>query len=301
MSYSLQGKTVLITGAARGIGAEAARQAAARGARVACVGLEPDELAKVAQACGRGAVWHEADVADLGSIERAVAATVEETGGIDVVVANAGIAAAGSVRDIPVEVFERVIDVNVLGVYRTVRTCLPHVLDRRGYALVVASLAAITPAFPGFAAYATSKAAIEAFGVALRQEVAHLGVDVGVAYFSWIDTDLVRGGDEHPAFKLLRERLKGPASKTYPVADAGAAIVRGIESRSPAVAAPKWVLAARALRGLALPITEKQVAPNAPEAMALIEAERQRAGAGAARPVGAGGAADARAAGTPRQ
>src|ERR671933_512224 len=95
--YSLQGKTVLVTGAARGIGAETARQAANRGARVACVGLEPEELERVAHACGRGALWFEADVTDLHSLEHAVAATVEETGGIDVVVANAGIGAGGSV------------------------------------------------------------------------------------------------------------------------------------------------------------------------------------------------------------
>src|SRR3954462_2842290 len=96
--YSLQGRTVLITGAARGIGAEAARQVAGRGARVACVGLEPEELERVAYTCGPEALWFEADVPDLDALERAVARAVDRTGGIDVVIANAGIGSAGTVR-----------------------------------------------------------------------------------------------------------------------------------------------------------------------------------------------------------
>src|SRR4051812_1107136 len=295
-SYSLKGKTVLVSGAARGIGAETARQVAARGARPVCVGLEPDELERVARECGPGALWFDADVTEYDALERAVAATVNATGGIDVVVANAGIASEGAVRDIPVEAFERVIDVNVLGVFRTIKACLPHVLERRGYVMAVASLAAIAPYFPGFSAYATSKAAVEALGNSLRLEVKHLGVDVGVAYFSWIHTDLVHGGDEHPAFKLLRDRLKGPAAKTHPLPKAGRAIVDGIERRAPVVVAPRWVGAARWLRGFVGPLTGRQVEPNVPEVMALLEADYQRAGAAAAaRPVGAGGAADGRA------
>src|SRR4051812_33880149 len=93
--YSLQGKTVLVTGAARGIGAEAARQLAGREARIACVGLEREGLEKVARACGSASFALEADVTDMASLQRAVDATVERTGGIDVVIANAGIGAGG--------------------------------------------------------------------------------------------------------------------------------------------------------------------------------------------------------------
>lgn len=295
--YSLQGKTVMITGAARGIGAEAARQLAGRGARVACVGLEPEELERVARACGSGSFWLEADVTDRSAVERAAAATVARTGGIDAVVANAGIGASGSVRDMPPETFERVLEVNVLGVYRTVRACLPQIVERRGYVLTLASLAALTPSFPGFAPYATSKAAIEAFTMALRAEVKHLGVDVGVAYLSWIGTDLVHGGDaESPAFRFLRSRLKGPAAKTHPVELAGRAIARGIEGRKEAVVAPWWVGPARYLRGFLAPAMARQAEAAAPETMALIEAEHQQRAGAVPRAVGAGGAADARAA-----
>ena len=297
-TYSLQGKTVLVTGAARGIGAETARQAAARGARVSCVGLEPEDLERVAGACGNGAIWCECDVTDLDAIERAVATTVEQLGGIDVVVANAGIAFGAPVRQIPPGAFEHVIDVNLGGVYRVVRAALPHVIDRRGYVIGVASLAAILPCFPGFSAYSASKAGVEAFMYALRAEVGHLGVDAGVAYFSWIDTDIVKGGDaEVPAFRFLRGRLKGPLGKTYPLPDAGAAIVGAIERRAPSAVAPRWVALVRALRGLVVEAALKDVSSNSPETMALYEADFQRHAEAAGRPVGAGGAADSQAAG----
>src|SRR4051812_4003881 len=118
---NLRGKTVLITGAARGIGAESARQLAARGARIALVGLEPEELAKVAQQCGPEAAAFEADVTDVDALERAVEGAVERFGGIDVVMANAGVGPAGMVRLMDPEAFERTIEVNLLGVWRTVR------------------------------------------------------------------------------------------------------------------------------------------------------------------------------------
>jgi NAD(P)-dependent dehydrogenase (short-subunit alcohol dehydrogenase family) len=200
---SLPGNVVLITGAARGIGAESARHLAAAGARVALVGLEPEQLERVAADCGPDAIWIEADVTDPEALERAVAATVERFGGIDVVIANAGVAAAGTVRHIDPAAFDRTIEINVLGVWRTVRAALPHVIDRRGYVLVVSSFAAVAYA-PGMAPYTASKAAVEAFSNALRLEVRHLGVDVGVAYFSWIATDMVAGGDAHPAFGFAR-------------------------------------------------------------------------------------------------
>ena len=297
--YSLQGKTVFVTGTARGIGAEVARQAAGRGARVACVGLEPEELRVVAQACGDRSFALEADVTDLDALRRAVDATVEETGGIDVVVANAGIGVGGPVHRVAPEAFERVIQVNLIGVYKTIHACLPHVIDRRGYVLPIASLSAIFPYFPGFASYAASKAGVEALGTSLRSEVQHLGVDVGVCYLSWIATDLVLGADaEHPAFRFLRSKLRGPVGKTHELPDAGLAIVRGIERRATSVVFPRWIHAAIALRGLLGPVTAKQSTSEAPEALALYEAEYQREGEEAAsRPVGAGGAADARSAG----
>ena len=101
--WTTRGKTVLITGAARGLGAETARRVAARGANVALVGLEPEELERVAAQCGANAAWFECDVTDNEALERAIQGTVERFGGIDVVMANAGhrARAAWSARRIP--------------------------------------------------------------------------------------------------------------------------------------------------------------------------------------------------------
>jgi NAD(P)-dependent dehydrogenase (short-subunit alcohol dehydrogenase family) len=289
--YPLHGKTVLVTGAARGIGADAARRAAQRGARVALIGLEPDELAAVAADCGPDSLWFEADVTDRAALETAIDTTAEQAGGIDVVVANAGIAAGGPMRYMPEESFRAVIEVNVIGVWRTLRLALPHVIERRGYLLPVASMAAIVPQFPGFTPYSASKAAVEAMAKCTRVEVAHLGVDVGVAYFGWIDTDMVRGGEEHPAFTFMRERLRGPLAKTLPVSKAGEAIVNGIEKRAKVVAEPPFVRFLDKVRGLASNAIDREVEKHVPEVMARFEAERQRTGDPMTKPVGAGGRA----------
>jgi NAD(P)-dependent dehydrogenase (short-subunit alcohol dehydrogenase family) len=290
-TYSLQGKTVLITGAARGIGADAARRAAGRGARVSLVGLEPEELQQVARDCGPESLWFEADVTDADSLEHAVSATAEQAGGIDVVIANAGIAAGGPMRFMEEDTFRSVIEVNLIGVWRTLRLTLPHVIERRGYLMPVASMAAILPQFPGFIPYSTSKGGVEAMAKCLRVEVAHLGVDVGIAYFGWIDTDMVRGGEEHPAFTFLRSRLRGPLGKTLPVSKAGEAIVAGIERRAKVVAEPRFVRVMDKVRGLTTNAVDREMQRHAPEAMAHFEAELQRTGDPMARPVGAGGRA----------
>jgi NAD(P)-dependent dehydrogenase (short-subunit alcohol dehydrogenase family) len=184
-----------------------------------------------------------------------------------------------------------VIEVNLIGVWRTLRLALPHVIDSRGYLIPVASIAAILPQFPGFVPYSTSKAGVEAMARCVRVEVAHLGVDVGIAYFGWIDTDMVRGGEEHPAFSFMRSRLRGPLGKTLPVARAGEAIVNGIEKRAKSVAEPPFVRVVDKLRGVIPGAVEREIQRHVPEVMALFEAERQRTGDPMAKPVGAGGRA----------
>jgi NAD(P)-dependent dehydrogenase (short-subunit alcohol dehydrogenase family) len=292
--WTVRGKTVLITGAARGLGAETARRVAARGANVALVGLEPEELERVAAQCGRNAAWFECDVTDTEALRRAVEWAVKRFGGIDVCMANAGIAPIGTVRSTDPDAFERTIEINLLGVWRTVRACLPHLIERRGYVLVIASLAAAMHA-PGMAAYAASKAGAEAFADALRAEVMHLGVDVGVGYFSFIDTDMVRGADSHPAVGALRtEMTRGPLSKTYPLCDAGRAIADGIENRRRWVVVPRWARALLVLRTALAPLVDRGSRDWAEEGDARFEADVQARGAKAASaPVGPGGQAAA--------
>ncbi len=292
-AYDVSGRTVLITGAARGIGAECARRMSAQGANVALVGLEAPELERVAAECGANAAWFEADVTDRDQLAAAVEGAVERFGGIDVAMANAGIGGGGPVRHTDPDAFERVIEVNLLGVYRTVHACLAHVIERRGYVLVVASLAAVVHA-PAMASYAASKAGAEAFADSLRSEVKHLGVDVGVGYFSWIDTELVRGADAHPAYGGLRSKLPGPAAKTYPVSAVGDAVLDGVARRRRVVVVPGWVWAAIALRGVLPLLTDRHSLRTAPEMDAAFERDVAERGAEASRPVGAGGEAASR-------
>ncbi|RKT51631.1 short-chain dehydrogenase/reductase [Saccharothrix australiensis] len=263
VTVDVAGKVVLITGAARGIGAEVARRLAAGGARVALVGLEGDELRRVAERCG-GRAW-EADVTDWQALEAAVEGVVGHFGGIDVVVANAGVAATGFVRSIDPAAFERVVDVNLLGVWRTVRTCLPHLIASQGYCLVVSSLAAIVH-IPGNAAYSAAKAGCEAFADSLRAEVRHLGVGVGVAYFSWISTDMVESADRHPVFGPLRRGMRGPAGRKYPVSAAAKAVVRAVERRARTAHAPGWVAGLKLFRALAPRVVDQQAASRVPAA-----------------------------------
>jgi NAD(P)-dependent dehydrogenase (short-subunit alcohol dehydrogenase family) len=278
---------VFITGAARGIGAESARRLAAQGHQVALVGIEPEELEKVAASCGPEALAVEADVTDAEALDHAVAKTVERFGGIDVVVANAGIATAAPFHAADPAAYDKVLDVNLHGVVRTVRATLPHVMERRGYVLMVASLAAISPGFPFASNYAAAKAGTEAFASALRLEQKHHGVDVGVAYFSWIGTDMVHGAEEHPAFRLFRSTMKGPFGKTFPVGDAADAVVDGIARRRRTVVAPRWVRWMLPVRGLLPALSERDTLKIVPEGERMFtEAGEARGGPGARAAIG---------------
>jgi short-subunit dehydrogenase len=248
MKYSVTGKVVLITGPARGIGEEAARQLAARGARLSLVGREPERLADLAAELGAEHLWFECDVTDQATLESAAAETGRRLGGIDVVIANAGIASHGTVAVTPVEAQARTIEVNLLGVLRTVHATLPYVTRSRGQYQLVSSAAAFA-AMPGMAAYAASKAGVEQFGNALRLELAHQGVSVGVVHPAWIDTDLVRDAQaELASFRETLRTLPRPFGAVTSVRDCAAAMVRGIEGRRRRVFVPGALAVFAALR-----------------------------------------------------
>lgn len=293
--YDLNGKTVFVTGAARGIGAECARRTAAKGAKVVLAGLEPEELERVAADCGPDAIWFEVDVTDSESLQAAVDATVERNGGIDVVISNAGVAGGGPIRLVPGEAIERIVEINLLGSMKTIRACLPHIVERRGYVLQIASMAVAVQS-PGMSGYSASKAGIEAYANCLRPEVGHLGVDVGVGYFSWIDTDLVRGADSRRGYRMLRSKLRGPLATTHPVSAVGDAIVEGIEARSRWIVVPRWATALLWLRPLVYRLSEAQGRTTMPEFERLAAEEFAEIGEEAGRPVGPGGQAASEAA-----
>jgi NAD(P)-dependent dehydrogenase (short-subunit alcohol dehydrogenase family) len=249
-SLSLAGKSVFITGAARGIGAEVARVAAKRGARVAVVGMEPLLLKTLADELGSDHIWAECDVTDQESLEGAVRQAIQEFGGIDVVVANAGIAPRGTVATTPTEVLVKTIDVNLIGVIRTIKATIPAITERKGHYLLVSSGSAFTT-MPGIAAYSSSKAGVEQFGNALRLESAYKGVTVGVAHPMWVDTDMVRDTkDDLPMFKKTLATLPGPLGSMTSVAECAELLVVGIEQRKRQVFVPGSVRYIEAMRWL---------------------------------------------------
>lgn len=271
---SLYGKVVFVTGGARGIGAEVARRLRNRGAKLVLTDLDKAELAALAAELGEDRTLTViADVRDLPAMQAAAAQAVERFGGIDVVVANAGIASYGSVLQVDPAAFERVLDVNVLGVFHTVRATLPAVIDRRGYVLIVSSLAAYAAA-PGLAAYNASKAGIEILANALRLEVAHHGVGVGSAHMSWIDTALVRDTKaDLPSFAELLARLPWPLNKTTTVDKCADAFISGIEGRRSRIYCPPWVGAFRWLKPASTAVGELLMRKTTAELLPRMDAE----------------------------
>jgi NAD(P)-dependent dehydrogenase (short-subunit alcohol dehydrogenase family) len=277
---TLRGKVALITGGARGVGAATATRLVDQGARVVLVDLDAVALLALVQRLGEGsATWIRGDVTELADMEAAVAHAVERFGGIDVVVANAGMASYGSVGAVDPISFRRVIDVNITGVFHTVRAALPEVVRRRGYILVVSSLAAYAPA-PGLAAYNASKAGAEHLANALRMEVGYQGVAVGSAHMSWIDTPMVRDAKQDlTAFDDLLNALPGPLGGTTSVEACADAFVRGIEKRAARINVPGWVGPLRWLKPvLTSTVGELQIRPSAKRIVPLMDEQVARLG-----------------------
>lgn len=265
----LANRRVLITGAARGIGAALARRLHGRGARVAVAGLECDLLADVATSVG--GPWWECDVADRAQVDTVVDAAADALGGLDAVVANAGIAAQLPLVGGDPAIFEQMIAVNLLGTYYTLRAAGPHLSHPRGYALAISSLGAVVH-LPLMGAYSASKAAVEALGNTLRQELRPSGARVGVAYFAELDTDMtIRGFDTRAAKQLLGGRS---ITRVTPLEVGIRALERGIARRSRVIVAPGWTRPALAGRMLVQPVAELIARRNIAEAVRTAQQEQ---------------------------
>src|SRR3954467_10342447 len=277
---SVNGKVAMITGGANGVGAETARRLHAKGAKLVLTDLDEERLKEVATELGedRG-LTAVADVRDLEAMQAAVGQGVERFGGIDIVMANAGIATYGSVLNVDPEAFKTLLDVNVIGVFHTVRAALPSVIDRRGYVLVVSSMFAYA-AQPGAASYCVSKAGVEHFANALALEVAHLGVDAGSAHMGFIDTPMIQDIDSDLAsFRTALSKLPGPMGKTTSVQACAGAFLDGIERRKRRTYCPRWVGVLRWLRPLlTTSAAETQMRKGLPELLAQMDAEASAIG-----------------------
>jgi NAD(P)-dependent dehydrogenase (short-subunit alcohol dehydrogenase family) len=266
---SLEGRRVFITGAARGIGAALAERLHARGARLALAGLEENTLAETAARVD--AKWWSCDVRDRAQVDASVDAAVAALGGLDIVVANAGVAAQLPLVGGDPTIFERTLDVNVLGTYYTLRAAGPHISHRRGYALAVSSLGGAVHV-PLMGAYNASKAAVEALGNTLRIELAPTGARVGVAYFAELDTEMTsRGFATDAARRFLGSR---PITRVTPLRVGIDALERGIARRSRQIVAPRWVAPILPIRMLAQPVVELAVRRRTAAALAIAREER---------------------------
>ncbi|MBC9957203.1 SDR family NAD(P)-dependent oxidoreductase [Yimella sp. cx-51] len=267
---SHDGRRVLITGAARGIGAALARRLASQGARVALTGLEPELLEAAASHCP-GAIWRELDVTDAAAVGATIDDIATMWGGLDVVVANAGIAGQLPMDGGDPEVMRAHLEVNVVGCYNTLRAAAPHVSHPHGYALATASLAAAVHA-PLMGAYSASKAAVEAIGNTLRIELAPTGAKVGVAYFAEIDTDMTSRGFGTEAAQMLTGG--GTILGVAPLSSAIDAIDRGIARRSRRICAPRWIAPILPARMLAQRVMELRGFPQLSLALQVAREEQ---------------------------
>ena len=256
-SFDLAGKIAIVTGGARGIGFGTAQALARRGATLVIVDLHQDACDAAAEELPGASLGIAADVTDRGAMREVVATVTEQRGGVDLVVANAGVASRGAtVLAMNGEAFDRVLSVDLLGVYNTVITALPQIAQRQGHIVVTSSVYAFINGV-GVAPYAMAKAGVEQLGRALRVELVPHGAGASVAYFGFIDTEMVRLGiDEDPLADRFKDTLPKVLRKRLTPAQAGEAVARGIEKRAPRIIAPKRWAAFSALRGILNPLLD---------------------------------------------
>jgi len=265
MAFPVAGKVALVTGGARGIGFGTAQALAKRGASVAILDLHAEDAERAASQLGDGrALGIAADVTDRGAMQRAVATVTERFGRLDVVVANAGIASRGAtMRASSPESAERVLDVNLMGVFRTVDAALPEIVRNRGHVVVVSSIYAFTNGV-GAIPYAMAKAGVEQLGRALRVELVQHGASASVAYFGFIDTEMVHATiDRDPLADMMFANLPKVLHKRLKPAAAGEAIAQGIERRRPRIIRPRRWAVLSVLRGITGPLGDRQMERDA--------------------------------------
>ena len=277
-SYDLTDKVAVVTGGAQGIGFATARTLHDHGAKVAILDLRREDAERAAAEIDPNrAMGLATDVTDRDALTAAVEAIVERFGGIDVLVANAGVVThPATAAAMDPDAFERVIDVNLYGVWRSVHAVLPEVTRRQGHIVVIASVYAFTIGM-GAMPYAISKAGVEQLGRALRAELAPHGASASVAYFGFIDTHMVHEAlDEDPISARMLGTFPRFLHKRLPPSAAGRAIVRGIERRQPRIIRPhRWIFMST-FRGLLNPLIDARVERDAEAKSIILELDGRK-------------------------
>lgn len=254
----LSHRVVLITGAAQGLGWELAQQLHLKGARLVLVDEQENTVKQRAQSLGQKALAIAADVTDASAMEAAMQHTLAHFGRIDVVIANAGITPpTATLRTGHPEAFQRVMDVNVQGVFNTVHPAMEALIQQGGHILVVTSCAAFCPPVAG-AAYMVSKAAVEQLARGLSLELAIHGVSVTTAYLGIVDTALAKDTlDKDPTGRMLQERLPKRLRQRLSTKEAATTLLKAIQQRAPTVVAPTAWLPYAWFRGVLNPLMDR--------------------------------------------
>jgi 3-oxoacyl-[acyl-carrier protein] reductase len=193
MSKKLEGKIALITGGSRGIGAAIAKRLAMDGAKVAITYTKGADAAasvvKEIERAGGKAIAIQADAADAGAGKAAVEKTVASFGRLDVLVNNAGTAIPKTFEETTVEEIDRVLNINVRGVFLATQAALKH-MNKGGRIIMIGSSVGERVLVPGLVPYAATKGAVKMFTQALSREVGSRGITVNNVQPGPIDTDL---------------------------------------------------------------------------------------------------------------
>ncbi len=193
MSKKLEGKTALITGGSRGIGAAVAKRLAADGANVAITYAKDASAAsavvKAIERAGRKAIAIQADAANAEAVKAAVEKTVSTFGRLDVLVNNAGTAIPKTFEESTLEEMDRVIDINVRGVFVATQAALKH-MNKGGRIIMIGSSVGERVLVPGLVPYSATKGAVKIFTQSLSREVGSRGITVNNVQPGPIDTDL---------------------------------------------------------------------------------------------------------------
>ena len=275
MKYDVAGRTVAITGAGGGLGGALAEALRARKANVALLDINLDAVTAHAERLGGSTVsrgWR-ANVRDLASLEEAMQGVVDHFGRLDVVIAAAGVGDVIAPLSMTDEAdWERVIDINLNGIWRTFKAAAPYVEQQQGHLMAIASLASFSHS-PLHSSYTASKAAVWGMCDSLRLEFRHLGVTVGSVHPTFFKTPMVDVTD--PVALKIWGNFEGQFA-LIPLDTVIADILRGIERRSAHVVSPRKLAIAAVAPGLIQKISDRSGYPDSAirEAIELVKAQR---------------------------